>query len=90
MIRQYKIAELSYLPDLCYVIHKLIIEIDQDGHLYYENDQIREELIENLCSTFIRINPDPDLDAGFGLDAEIAKICKYINESSVKSAVNWA
>ena len=46
---------------------------DEDGHPYYENDQIRQELIENLGYTFIRINPDFDLDAGFDLDVEIAK-----------------
>ena len=64
-----------------YVAHKLIIQIDEDSHLYYKNDQIRKEFIGN---------PDPDPDAGFDLDAEIAKIYNYINKSSVKLAVNSA
>ena len=87
--RQHKIPGLSYLADLCfmllyvafYVAHKLIMQIDEDGHLHYKNDQIRKEFIEN---------PDPDPDAGFDLDAEIAKIYNYINKSSVKLAVNSA
>ena len=53
---------------MCFVGHKLVIEIDEDGHPYYENDETRQELIENLGFTFIRINPDPDPDAGFDLD----------------------
>ena len=66
------------------------IEIDKDGHPYYKNDQIRQQLIENLGFAFIRINPDPDPDAGSDPDVEIAEIYKYINKSSVKLAVNSA
>ena len=51
-----------------------MIEIDKDGHLYYENDETKQKLIENNGFTFSRINPDPDPDAGFDLDVEIAKI----------------
>ena len=58
-----------------------MIEIDEDGHPYYKHD-------ENLGFTFIRINPDPN--AGFDPDVEIAKIYNYINESPVKLAVNLA
>ena len=90
MVRKYKIFRLLYLADLCFLDHKLIEEIDEDGHPYYENDQIRQESIENLGFTFIRINPDPDFDAGFDLDVEIATIYNYINESSLKLAVNSA
>ena len=90
MVRKYKIFRLLYFADLCFLDHKLIEEIDEDGHPYYENDQIRQESIENLGFTFIRINPDPDFDAGFDLDVEIATIYNYINESSLKLAVNSA
>ena len=74
MVRQYQIPGVRCLADLCFVDHKLVIEIDQDGHSYYENDATRQNLIENLGFTFIRINPDPNPNAGFDLDAEIAKI----------------
>ena len=59
---------------MCFVDHKLKIEIDKDGHLYYKNDEIRQTLMEDLGFTFIIINPDPDPDVGFDLDVEIAKI----------------
>ena len=65
-----------------------MIETDEDGHPYYENNETRQKLIESLGFTFIRINPDPD--ASFDLDFEIAKIFNYINKSSVKLAVNLA
>ena len=35
---------------------------------------MRQNLIENLGFAFIRINHDPDPDAGFDPDVEIAKI----------------
>ena len=77
---------------ICVLLHKLVIEIDEDGHPYYKNDQIRQKLIDNLGFTFIRINPDPDPDAGFDPDVETAKIYNYINinKSSLKLAVNSA
>ena len=46
--------------------------------------------MEDHGFTFIRINPDPNPSVGFDLDVEIAKIYNYINESSVKLAVNSA
>ena len=58
---------------MCFVAHKLIIKIDEDGQLYHENNEIRQRLIENLGFTFIKINPDPDPDAGFNLDVETVK-----------------
>ena len=82
MVRRYQIPGLPYYVDLCFVAHKLIIAIDEDGHLYSENDGIRQKLIENLGFNFIRINPDPDVG--------IAKIYNYINKLSVKLAVNLA
>ena len=75
---------------ICVFLHKLVIEIDEDGHPYYKNDQIRQKLIDNLGFTFIRINTDPDPDAGFDPDVEITKIYNYINDWSVKLAVNSA
>ena len=73
-----------------FVGHKLVIETDGDGHPYYENDQIRQKLIEDHGFNFIRIKPDPDPDAGFDEDVEISKIYNYINESSVELVVNSA
>ena len=87
MLRQYQILKLLFRVDLCFVDHKLVIEIDEDGHLYYENDETRQRLIENLGFTFIRINPDPDPDVSFDLDSEVAKIYNCINGSSVKLAL---
>ena len=74
MVRQSKISGLPYLVHLCFVVYKLVIETDEDGHPYYENDEMRQKLTENLGFTFIRTNPDPHLHAGFNLDIEIAKI----------------
>ena len=88
MVRQYQNPGLPYHVDLCFVTHKLIIEIDEDGHPYYKNDETRQKVIENPGFTFIRINPGSDPDASFDLDVEIAKRYYYINESSVKLAVN--
>ena len=68
------------------VLLLVVVEVDQDGHVYYneEQHQIRQKLIENLDFTFIRINPDAE---NFDLDVEIAKIYNYINESPVRLAV---
>ena len=90
MVRQYQIPELLFRVDLGFVAHKLLMKIDEHSHPHYENDEIRQKLIENLGFTFIRINPDPDPDAGFDPDVEIAKIYIYINESSLELAVTSA
>ena len=90
MVRQYQIPELLFRVDLGFVAHKLLMKIDEDSHSNYENDEIRQKLIENFGFTFIRINPDPDPDAGFDPDVEIAKIYIYINESSLELAVTSA
>lgn len=95
MIRQYKIDGLPYDVDLCFPVHKLIVEVDEDGHVYYdeEDHQIRQKLKEKLGFTITRINPDVQ---NFDLDVAIARICNYIKESSVKLnlaqnlAVNFA
>ena len=90
LVRQYQIPGLRYRVDLYFAAHKLVIDIDENGYPYYERDEIRQELIENLGFTFIRINPDPDPDPGFDPDIEIAKIYNYIDESSLKLVVNVA
>ena len=66
----------------------MIIETDEESHPYYENDEIRRKLMENLGFPFININPDSY--AGFDLDVEIAKTYNYINKSRLKLAVNSA
>ena len=68
----------------------MIIKIDEDGHSYYKKDETRQKLIENLGFTFIRINRDSDPGTSFDLDVEIARIYNYINELSVKLAVDLA
>ena len=90
MVRQHQIPGLRYLADLCFVDHKLVIKIDEDGYPYYKNDKTRQNLIENLGFTFIRINPGPDPDAGFDLDLEIVKIYSYFSQSSLKLAADSA
>ena len=89
MVRQYKVDGLPYDVDLCFIVHKLVIEVDEDGHIYYDQEKhpILYQLIENLGFTFVRINPDV---GNFDLDVEIAEIYNYINKSSVRLAVNFA
>ena len=86
VVRQYQILGLPYRIDLCFVDHKFVIEINEDGHHYCENDETKQKLIENHGFTFIRTNLDPD--ARFDLDVEIEKIYNHINESSLKLAVD--
>ena len=47
-------------------------------------------MIENLYFPFVRINSDPDLDPDFDSNVEMAIIDNYINELSLKLAVNSA
>ena len=83
MVKQYKIDGLPFDVDLCFTVLKLVVEIDENGHVHYDDEkhQIRQKLIENLGFTFIRINPDVE---NFGADVEIARIYNDINKSSVK------
>ena len=74
MGRQYKIEGLSFEVDLCFFVHRIVVEIDEDGHLLYDEKK-SNKMIENL---------------GFDLDAEISRIYNYINKSSVKLAINVA
>ena len=89
MIRQYKIDGFPFGVDLCLTVYKLLVEVDEDGHVYYNEEQyqMRKKLIENLGFTFIRITPDVE---NFDLDDEIAKLYNYINDLSRRLAVSSA
>ena len=39
MVRQYKVDGLPYDVDLCFIGHKLVIEVDEDGHICYDQEQ---------------------------------------------------
>ena len=87
MVRQHEVPRLPYEIDLCLIVHKLVTEVDEDGHVYYgeEKHQIRQKLIENLGFIFIRINPNVEK---FDLNVEMANIYNYINESPVRQVIN--
>ena len=89
MVRQFKIDGFPFDVNLCFTVHRLVVEVDEDGHVYYneEQHQIRQKFIVNLGFTFVRINPDVE---NFDVDVEIGKIYSYINESSIILAVNLA
>ena len=84
MTRQCKLDGLFFEVDLCFLVHKLVEENDEDGH-HEEKDQIRQMLIENPGFIVIRINRDVKKS---DLDVEIARIYNYIKESSVELVVN--
>ena len=46
MKRKYKIDGLPFEVGLCFAVHKFIVEIDEDGHVYYDEEkhQIKKEL----------------------------------------------
>ena len=37
--RQYEIDGLSFEVDLCFLEHKLVVEIDEDGHVSYDEEK---------------------------------------------------
>ena len=39
IMRQYKIDILPYNVDLCFTVHKLEVETDEDGHVYYDEEK---------------------------------------------------
>ena len=41
IIRQYKIDGLPYDIDLCFTVYKLVVEIDENGHVYYDEKNIK-------------------------------------------------
>ena len=36
MARQYNIDGLSFEVDLRFLVHSLVVETDEDGHIYYD------------------------------------------------------
>ena len=88
MVRQYKMDGFPFDVDLCFTVYKLVAEVDEDGHVYdnEEQHQIRQKLIKNLGFIFIRINLDVE---NFYLYVEIAKIYNYIKKSSVRLACKF-
>ena len=81
MIDQCRVEK--YFIDLFFPVHKLGIEIDENGHTdRLENkEQEREKIIKNTGITLIRINPDKK---DFNTDDEIGEIKDFIYESGVK------
>ena len=52
-VKKYKIKTSQWINDdksvyICFVYHKLVTEIDEYGHPYYENNEKQQKLIENL------------------------------------------
>ena len=39
MARHYKIDRLLFVVDLCFIVHELIIEVDEDRHVYYDKEK---------------------------------------------------
>ena len=56
-IRQCKIDGLPYDVDLCFTVNKLVVEIDEDGYYYYDEEKhpIRQNLVENLSLLFLEL-----------------------------------
>ena len=71
IINQYRVEK--YFIDLFFSVHKLGIEIDENGYLGRSEtiEQEREETIKNAGITLIRINPEKE---GFNIDDEISEI----------------
>ena len=58
IIEQYRVKK--YFIDLFFLVHKLGIEIDENGHLERSEiiEQKREQTIKKSGINIIRINPD--------------------------------
>ena len=41
MVRQYKINRLPFDVDLCFTFHQLVIEVDENGHIYCDEEKIK-------------------------------------------------
>ena len=52
-IRQYKVDGLRYDVDLCFTVHKLVVEIYEDGHVYYEEE--KRHMTQKLKETLVLI-----------------------------------
>ena len=83
LIEQYRIE--NYFIDLFFLVHKLGIEIDENGHLGRSEikEQKREQTIKKAGINIIRINPDKE---NFDIDDEIGEIQYFIYESGKKLA----
>ena len=79
---QYKV--LGYFIDLDFPVHKLGLEVDENGHIdkFEAEEKERQKAIEKETGfTIIRINPDKE---NFDIFVEIGKIQNYIVESTKK------
>ena len=83
IIEQYRVEK--YFIDLFFPVHKLGIEIDENGHLDRSEikEQKREQTIKKAGINIIRINPDKE---NFDIDDEIGEIQDFIYESGKKLA----
>ena len=83
IIEQYRVEK--YFIDLFFPVHKLRIEIDENGHLDRSEikEQKREQTIKKSGINIIRINSDTE---NFDIDDEIGEIQDFIDESGKKLA----
>ena len=83
IIEEYRVEK--YFIDLFFPVHKLGIEIDENGHL--DTSEIkepkREQAIKKVGINIIRINPDKE---NFDTDGEIGEIKDFIYASGKKLA----
>ena len=83
IIEQYRVEK--YFIDFFFPVHKLRIEIDENGHLDRSEikEQKREQTIKKSGINIIRINSDTE---NFDIDDEIDEIQDFIYESGKKLA----
>ena len=81
IIEQYRVEK--YFIDLFFPVHKLGIEIDENGHLDRSEikEQKRKQTIKKAGINIIRINPDQE---NFDIDDVIGEIQGFIYESGKK------
>ena len=81
MIDQYRVEK--YFIDFLFPVHKLGIEIDENGHIdrCKIKEVERERTIKKAGITLIGINPDKK---DFDIDDEISEIQDFIYESGIK------
>ena len=81
---QYKI--LGYFIDLAFPVHKLSLEVDENGHIdrsEAEEKQKQKAIEKETSFTIIRINPDKE---NFDNNEEIRMTINHIIESTKKLA----
>ena len=81
IIEQYRVEK--YFIDLFFPVHKLGIEIDENGHLDRSEikEQKRKQTIKKAGINIIRINPDQE---NFDIDDVTGEIQGFIYESGKK------